>query len=106
MNASGFMAVPTFHPHGPTVSHIFYVDSAIFVGDCDRGSIKNISPILKCFHIFSGLKVNFHKSRLFCICTLEPELQNKAYILGCLESLFSFTYLGVPVGANMLLKKH
>lgn len=29
-----------------------------------------------------------------------------ALVLGCMEGSFPFTYLGVPVGENMALKKH
>lgn len=89
--------------NGPHLSHLFYADDAIFAGEWYRKSIINLSPILKCFHISSGLKVNFHKSRLFGIGT---ELKNMARIMGCVEDSFHIKYLGVPVGANMGLKKH
>lgn len=76
-------------PHnGSIISHIFYADNAIFVGNWDKGNIKNLSRILKCFEISPELKVNFQKSRLFGICTFETELQDMAKILGCLKSCF------------------
>lgn len=90
---------------GPRISHLLYADDAIFTGIWDRGSIKNLSRILKCFQICLGLKINFHKSRLFGISTSDVELENMAQILGCSKSTFPFTYLGVLVGDNMLLKK-
>lgn len=46
---------------GPTISHLFYTDDAIFVGDWDGCSIRNLARILRCFQVSSGLKVNFHK---------------------------------------------
>jgi len=61
---------------GPTLSHLFYADDAIFSGTWDRHSIKNLSSILKCFYLASGLKVNFHKSRLFGVGTTDGELQS------------------------------
>ncbi|XP_052622513.1 uncharacterized protein LOC128127842 [Lactuca sativa] len=91
---------------GPTLSHMFYADDAIFVGEWDRSSIKNLSALLKCFHISSGLKVNFFKSRLFGVGILPSELQSMANILGCATGTFSFNHLGIPVGANMGLIKH
>lgn len=95
------------HPHSRhTISHLFYADDTIFYENWDIGSIKNLSRILKCFHISSGLKVNFHKSRLFGISVSNSELQSMAKILGCMKSSFPFTYLGVPVGGNMLLKNN
>nr|KAJ0222557.1 hypothetical protein LSAT_V11C200085590 [Lactuca sativa] len=106
-------------PHaGPTISHLFYEDDAIFTGNWDKGSIKNLSRILKCFEMTSGLKVNFHKSRLFGIHTSESELQDMEQVLGCfnvgdlLSSILfkcnGITLLtkGMPVGANMLLKNN
>lgn len=91
---------------GPSISHLFYVDDAIFAGKWDRESIKNLSRILKCFHISSGLKVNFFKSRLFSVGVVNAILSETALVLGCLHRSFPFTYLGVPLGANMALKKY
>lgn len=87
------------------VSHIMvqlsptcvYADDAIFSG-IDLGSIKNLSRILKCFEISSGLKVNFHKSRLFGICVSDFDLQSMAQVRGCLKSSFPLNYLGFTSG--------
>lgn len=92
--------------NGPTLSHLFYADDAIFLGDWDRGSAENLARILKCFEVVSGLKVNFQKSRVFGICASPEEVKDWACILGCLTDSLPFIYLGVPVGANMKNKKH
>lgn len=84
--------------NGPCLTHLLYVDDAIFIGKWDKGCIKNLARILKCFHISSGLKVNFHKSRLFGIRVTEDELEEQAKILGCLKGVFPFSYLGVSLG--------
>nr|KAJ0222973.1 hypothetical protein LSAT_V11C200055230 [Lactuca sativa] len=91
---------------GPRLSHLFYADDAIFAGEWCSDSIKNLSRILRCFHISSGLKVNFLKSRLFGIRVSSQEVQRMARFLGCTVGTFPFTYLGVPIGANMALKKN
>lgn len=93
-------------PNSMVLSHLLYADDAIFVGEWDTRCIKNLSAILKCFHVSSGLKVNFTKSRLFGINTTDMEVLSMAEVLGCSNGAFPFTYLGVPVGANMGLKKH
>lgn len=50
-------------PHDDILlSHIFYVDNTLFIGEMSKENIKNLSRILRCFHVSSGLKVNFHKS--------------------------------------------
>lgn len=62
--------------HGPTLSHLFYADDALFVGEWSRSNLKNLASILKCFNASSGLKVNFHKSKVFGIGTSIRETEN------------------------------
>ncbi|GJX87592.1 putative RNA-directed DNA polymerase, eukaryota, reverse transcriptase zinc-binding domain protein [Tanacetum coccineum] len=66
-----------------------------------RSNAKNFSRILTCFHLASGLKVNFNKSKLYGICTSNAELCSLASTIGCLASQFPCTYLGLPIGAKM-----
>ncbi|KAL7614622.1 hypothetical protein Lser_V15G08580 [Lactuca serriola] len=91
---------------GPVISHLLYADDVIFVGEWDYENLKNLSRILKCFHISSGLKVNFLKSCLFGVGIDKENLSSTAQALGCRHGEFPFNYLGVPVGANMALKKN
>lgn len=90
---------------GPIISHMFYADDAIFVGDWDRSNLKNLARILRCFHVASGLKVNFHKSKVYGIGFDSREVNRWANVLGCEPSSLPFMYLGVPVGENMNLIK-
>lgn len=96
----------TLQNQGPSLSHLFYVDDAIFTGKWDICSVKSLARILKCFHITSGLKVNFQKSRLFGIGISDTDLHRQAQVLGCLQRTFPFTYFIVPVGENMALMKN
>ena len=91
---------------GPILTHLFYADDALFVGEWLRMNIKNLARILKCFLVSSRLKVNFGKSRVFAIGASESETLNWDGILGYEPSSFPFTYLGVPVEANMNLIKN
>nr|KAJ0213660.1 hypothetical protein LSAT_V11C400178840 [Lactuca sativa] len=94
-------------PHSETtISHLFYVDDALFVGEWNQDNIKNLARVLRCFQVASGLKVNFSKSRVFGIEVDTQEITRWAAPLGCGPASLSFTYLGIPVGANMKLKKH
>ena len=90
---------------GLTISHLFYVDDALFVGEWSQSNLKNLACILQCFHVTSGLKVNCHKSKVFGIGVSELESTNWANILGCVSGTLPFNYRGVPVGANVNLAK-
>lgn len=58
------------------ISHLFYADDALFVGEWSRSNLKNLARILKYFHVSSGLKVNFYKSKVFGIEASERETAN------------------------------
>lgn len=62
--------------------------------------------ILRCIHASYGLKVNFHKSKVFGIGATQAETENWANLLGYAAGVLPFEYLGVPVGANMNLIKY
>ncbi|KAL6554936.1 hypothetical protein OROGR_006194 [Orobanche gracilis] len=89
-----------------TLSHLFYADDALFLGEWSKGNIKNLSRILKYFYASSGLKVNFNKSKVYGIGVSDREVEEWASPLGCEPASLPFNYLGVPVGANMNLKKN
>ena len=76
------------------------------MGDWTKNNIKNLARILRCFHIASGLKVNSNKSKVFGVRASVQETARWALLLGCKPSSLPFNYLGVPVGANMNLKKN
>lgn len=50
-----------------TISHLFYMDDALFIGEWNKSNIKNLAQVIRCFHVFTELKLNFHKSRMFSI---------------------------------------
>lgn len=91
----------------PTLSHLFYVDDVLFVGEWSRTNLQNLARILNCFHISSGLKANFHKSKAYGLGVQNSEVLSWANLLGCEASSLPFKYLRVPVpvGANMNLIK-
>ncbi|GJZ36016.1 putative RNA-directed DNA polymerase [Tanacetum coccineum] len=83
------------------VSHLQFADDAIILGEWSKPNIKNLSRILTCFYLASGLKVNFNKSKFFGIGINESELYSFASSIGCQPSYLPCTYLGLPIGANM-----
>ncbi|GKA11042.1 putative RNA-directed DNA polymerase [Tanacetum coccineum] len=83
------------------ISHLQFVDDALIVGQWSLPNARNLSRILTCFHLVSGLKVNFNKSKLFGIRVSSSELNSIACSIGCQPSQLPCTYLGLPIGANM-----
>ncbi|KAL4577516.1 hypothetical protein LXL04_013625 [Taraxacum kok-saghyz] len=83
----------------PPLTHQFYADDALFLGEWTISNFKNLARILTCFHATSGLKV-------YGLGVEAGELEGCAQIMGCVVDSLPFKYLGVPVGANMSRKKH
>ncbi|GJY14724.1 putative RNA-directed DNA polymerase, eukaryota, reverse transcriptase zinc-binding domain protein [Tanacetum coccineum] len=83
------------------ISHLQFADDALILGDWSLSNAKNLSRILTCFHLASGLKVNFNKSKLFEIGVSNEELNVVASSIGCLASQFPSSYFGLPIGAKM-----
>ncbi|GKA76634.1 RNA-directed DNA polymerase, eukaryota [Tanacetum coccineum] len=84
------------------ISHIHFADDALIMGEWSLMNALNLSRILTCFHLASGIKVNFSKSKHFGIRVSNVELYSIASSIGCLASHFPCIYLGLPIGANML----
>lgn len=94
------------HNNGSNVSHLLYADDALFIREWSRSNLKNLARILRCFHVTSGLKVNFHKSQVFSINVQREKVSREDNILGCGAGSLPFKYLGVLVGANMNLTRN
>lgn len=96
----------TLPNNGPTISHLMYADDVMFVGEWSISNVLNLKRLLRCFHLSSGLKVNYTKSKVFGFGIDCNDLSRMANILNCESGFLPFTYLGVPIGANMNLSKH
>ncbi|GJS89701.1 RNA-directed DNA polymerase, eukaryota, reverse transcriptase zinc-binding domain protein [Tanacetum coccineum] len=84
-----------------TLSHLFFADDALFIGEWSRTNIKNMVSILDCFHKASGLKINLHKSNLIGIGVPFEEVKHFSQVTGCNALQSSFSYLGLPIDRNM-----
>ncbi|GKA95431.1 RNA-directed DNA polymerase, eukaryota [Tanacetum coccineum] len=49
------------------LSHLFYADDVVFLGQWSNSNISTIIKVLKCFFCASGLSINMHKSKLMRI---------------------------------------
>ncbi|KAJ0941986.1 putative RNA-directed DNA polymerase [Helianthus annuus] len=104
--SSGFLHGIQCTPQGPILSHFLYADDAIFLGEWSETNVRNISRIMRCFYLASGLKVNLSKSSLFGVGIDTEEVMLMANILRCRTGSFPFKYLGLQVGANMNLVRN
>nr|GEY32372.1 hypothetical protein [Tanacetum cinerariifolium] len=62
------------------------VDDALFIGDWSKNNIKSLVLILECFHQVYGLKINFHKSKLFGVGVPFEEVTVLASWRMCVDS--------------------
>lgn len=83
------------------MSHLFYADDVIFVGEWNDKNIQTLLNVLKCFYLASGLKINLHKSKLMGIGVNTSTIESVAKLIGCAILHSPFNYLGVKVGCNM-----
>ncbi|GKA85425.1 RNA-directed DNA polymerase, eukaryota [Tanacetum coccineum] len=83
------------------LSHLFYADDVIFMGQWSESNISTIVHALNCFHQASGLRLNLHKSKLVGIAVENEKVIRAAENIGCLSLKTPFPYLGIKVGGLM-----
>ncbi|GKA98526.1 RNA-directed DNA polymerase, eukaryota [Tanacetum coccineum] len=83
------------------LSHMFYADDAIFVGQWSDGNITTLLHVLDCFYHASGLKINLRKSKIMGVNVDYSYVNQAAVKLGCQILDTPFMYLGTKVGGNM-----
>ena len=79
------------------LSILQYVNDTILFMDRDLKKARNLKLILSAFEQLSGLKINFHKSELFCFGEAQDEAHLYAELFGCGLGQFLITYLGIPI---------
>nr|GEZ28987.1 RNA-directed DNA polymerase, eukaryota [Tanacetum cinerariifolium] len=83
------------------LSHLFYADDAVFVGEWKDLNLRTLVHVLRCFYLASGLRLNIHKSKLMRIGVDTGEVVRAAKVFVCSTFTTPFTYLGVMVGGSM-----
>jgi len=79
------------------VSILQYADDTILFMEHDLQKAVNMKLILCIFEQLSGLKINFHKSEIFCFGKAREEEHQYKQILGCESGSLPFKYLGIPI---------
>ncbi|GJV89187.1 RNA-directed DNA polymerase, eukaryota, reverse transcriptase zinc-binding domain protein [Tanacetum coccineum] len=83
------------------LSHLFYADDVVFLGQWSNSNISTIIKVLKCFFCASGLSINMHKSKLMGITVDDDIVNQAAHSIGCLQLKSPFSYLGSRIGGSM-----
>ncbi|GJW07864.1 RNA-directed DNA polymerase, eukaryota, reverse transcriptase zinc-binding domain protein [Tanacetum coccineum] len=84
-----------------SISHLFYADDAVFVGQWCESNINTLVSVLECFNKASGLKINMSKSKLMGLHVDNEKIKGAVLKLGCLSFKTPFSYLGSTVGGSM-----
>jgi hypothetical protein len=79
------------------VSILQYADDTIFFMTHDLEKAMNMKLILCIFEQLSGLKINFHKSDVFCFGRAKDREDEYINLFGCAAGAFPFRYLGIPI---------
>nr|GEZ29072.1 RNA-directed DNA polymerase, eukaryota [Tanacetum cinerariifolium] len=87
------------------LSHMFFADDAIFVGQWSEGNINSLVNILECFNMASGLKINMRKSKIMGVHVTRDKVDKATTKLGCLVLKAPFLYLESMVGGAMSRSK-
>jgi hypothetical protein len=74
-----------------------YVDDTIIFLDHDLEQAKNLKLLLCAFEQLSGLKINFHKSEVFCYGAAREMESFYTSLIGCNSGIYPFKYLGIPM---------
>ncbi|GJW48476.1 RNA-directed DNA polymerase, eukaryota [Tanacetum coccineum] len=85
-------------PGSLSLSHLFYADDAMFIGEWSNENLSGIINILKSFFLASGLQINILKSQLLGVCVPHQVVEQAASLIGCSIMSNKFRYLGVMVG--------
>jgi len=88
------------------LSILQYADDTILLMEDDLEEARNLKLVLVAFEKLSGLKINFHKSELFCFGEAKGKGKEYVELFGCVEGSFPFKYLGIPLLYRKLSNKH
>jgi hypothetical protein len=93
-NSAGHIqgVVPHLIPGG--ITHLQYVDDTMTLIQNDDLAIANLKFLLNSFELLSGLKINYHKSKVIVMGVASEEQARVACLLNCQGGAFPFRYLG------------
>jgi hypothetical protein len=79
------------------LSILQYADDTVVFLDHNIEQARNVKLLLTVFEQMSGLKINFHKSELFCYGMAKDCEPQYSQLFGCSVGTMPFKYLGIPM---------
>jgi len=87
------------------LSILQYADDTIIFMSHDVEKAVNMKLLLTTFEQLSGLKINFHKSEIFCFGKAKDHEEFYSQLFGCVIGKYPFRYLGLPMNTRKLNNK-
>lgn len=86
---------------GVDVKLLQFTDDTEVVGKGSWNNLRSIKAIFKGFELISGLKVNFHKSKVIGVNLEESFIESTSHFLSCYREKIPFKFLGILVSINL-----
>ncbi|GJV49742.1 RNA-directed DNA polymerase, eukaryota [Tanacetum coccineum] len=83
------------------ISHLFFADDVVFIGQWCDSNISTIIRVLDCFFQASSMRINLHKSKIMGIAIDNSLVTQAANSIGCLTLSLPFQYLDVNISSHM-----
>ena len=87
------------------LSILQYADDTVIFMSHDVEKAVNMKLLLSTFEQLSGLKINFHKSEVFCFGQAKDHEEFYSQLFGCASGKYPFRYLGLPMHFRKLYNK-
>ena len=84
------------------LSILQYADNTVIFMSHDIEKAVNMKLLLTTFEQLSGLKINFHKSEIFCFGEAKEYEEFYSQLFGCVVGNYPFHYLGLPMNTRKL----
>src|SRR5438105_8265898 len=79
------------------LSILQYADDTILFMENNLDKARNMKLLLCAFEHISGLKINFHKSELFCFGDAQGSVETYMDLFGCKQGDLPMRYLGIQI---------
>ncbi|WVZ64895.1 hypothetical protein U9M48_014345 [Paspalum notatum var. saurae] len=87
------------------LSILQYADDTVLFLDHDLDQAKSMKLLLCLFKQLSDLKINFHKSEIFCFGEAKEWESQYSNLFGCRVGSYPFRHLGIPMHFRKLSNK-